>query len=423
MRFATACILALIATSSLSQDLSYAKRAVSVLCSDSLSGRGYVNEGGRKAAQYIADEFARFGLEPLTGHSYFQHFTHSVNTFPLELEVQVDDKVLIPGVDFQVKPRSSGCSRSEFRIVRLKPKNVKNWRKFKKWRKKKRVGSDVCVVIESAVFLEIKDPKIGSWITNNTFGAGCHAYLTDKLTWSVSAAAGSFPMLEIKSSAISDESTRIVLEIDQQLVSFKNQNVLGMIEGDNKDSFVFVTAHYDHLGMMGTKAMFKGANDNASGTAMMLDLAKHFRNPEITPKFNLVFVAFGAEEAGLVGSKYYTENAIIPLKKIALLINLDLTSTGEKGIMVVNGRIYKSLVRKMDAINETHNLVSAIKRRPKAANSDHYWFSEKGVKAVFIYLLGDYPYYHDVNDTPEKPTWKGYEGTFKLIAHLLTDKL
>lgn len=371
----------------------------------------------------MANQFLRRGLKPVSDKGYFQPFTHSVNTFPAKLDVKIDDRALSPGVDFQVKPQSLGCSKKEFRIVRLAPKNVRSWRKFKKWLKKEHVGKEVCVVIEPPVFLEIKDAKIGQWITNNTFNAGCHVYLKDKLTWSVSTTAGAFPALEVIPLALSENAKRITIEIDQKLVNFQNQNVLGMIEGDNKDSFVFITAHYDHLGMMGTEAMFKGANDNASGTAMMLDLARHFSSIKAKPKFNLVFVAFGAEEAGLIGSRYYTDNPIIPLKRISLLINLDLTSTGEKGIMVVNGRIYKSLFNKMDVINDEHALVAAIKRRPKAANSDHYWFSEKGVRAVFIYLLGEYPYYHDVNDTPEKPNWIGYEGTFKLIAHLLSDKL
>ena len=88
--------------------------------------------------------------------------------------------------------------------------------------------------------------------------------------------------------------------------------------------------------------------------------------------------------------------------------------------MVVNGKLYKPLMAVMDQINSETELVSAIKKRGKAANSDHYWFSESGVRAVFIYLLGEYPYYHDVNDTPDKPNWAGYEGSFTLITSLIS---
>jgi len=62
-------------------------------------------------------------------------------------------------------------------------------------------------------------------------------------------------------------------------------------------------------------------------------------------------------------------------------------------------------------------MLSAVKSRGKAANSDHYYFSEKGVKAIFIYLLGEYPFYHDINDTPDKPTWAGYNAFFNLLVN------
>ena len=88
------------------------------------------------------------------------------------------------------------------------------------------------------------------------------------------------------------------------------------------------SAHYDHLGMMGTTAIMNGANDNASGTAMMLTLMEYYSKNK--PEYSLLFIAFGGEEAGLIGSKFYVENPTVPLKKIKSLLlfwqiqNLDL---------------------------------------------------------------------------------------------------
>src|SRR4030095_9120627 len=108
-------------------------------------------------------------------------------------------------------------------------------------------------------------------------------------------------------------------------------NVLGMVPGTlYPDSFIVFTAHYDHLGRMGKKALFPGANDNASGSAMIIDLARYYAQPANRPKCSLLFIAFAGEEAGLIGSRYYTENPILPLEQIKFLINLDLMGNGEE---------------------------------------------------------------------------------------------
>jgi aminopeptidase YwaD len=66
-------------------------------------------------------------------------------------------------------------------------------------------------------------------------------------------------------------------------------------------------------------------------------------------------------------------------------------------------------------INDSAKYLKVINKRGKAANSDHYWFSENGVRAIFVYLLGEYPYYHDIYDTADKPTLAGYDGAFRLL--------
>ena len=166
---------------------------------------------------------------------------------------------------------------------------------------------------------------------------------------------------------------------------------------------------------MGEATYFPGANDNASGIAMLLDLARYFAKPENKPRYSIGFIAFAGEEAGLVGSKYYTDHPIVPLTNISFLMNMDLMANGQDGMMVVNGKVFPQQYDKLVNINDSTHYLKAIEKRGKAANSDHYWFSEKGVRAFFFYLLGDYPYYHDIYDTPEKPTMAGYDGAFRII--------
>jgi Zn-dependent M28 family amino/carboxypeptidase len=147
---------------------------------------------------------------------------------------------------------------------------------------------------------------------------------------------------------------------------------------------------------MGADTYFSGANDNASGVALLLSLAKYYSaHPQ---KYSIGFLLFAGEEAGLVGSKFFTENPLVPLKNIRFLINTDLAGTGEEGITVVNATEFPAEFALMNKINEEHKYLTKINARGKAANSDHYFFTEKGVPAFFFYTLGGIKAYHDVFD-------------------------
>src|SRR5690606_16436195 len=128
---------------------------------------------------------------------------------------------------------------------------------------------------------------------------------------------------------------KISWHVEQNLEKdFKAYNVAGMVEGIVKDTFVLVTAHYDHLGMMGKETYFKGANDNASGTVLMMDLAAHMVREK--PKYSTDFVAYGIEEIGLMGSWKFVKDKYVPLNQIKEVLNIDLMGGGSEGVTVVN---------------------------------------------------------------------------------------
>ena len=179
-------------------------------------------------------------------------------------------------------------------------------------------------------------------------------------------------------------------------------------------------AHYDHLGRMGNEVYFPGANDNASGIAMLLNLSDHY-SKKTKAKKTMVFMAFGAEEAGIIGSKYFVENPLIPLNQINFVFNMDLMGTGSEGAMIVNGKVYKNHYDKIVAINKKQNYLPIIKSRGKAANSDHYWFSEKGVPSFFMYTMGGIKAYHDVYDISKTLPLTKFETCFRLIRDFAND--
>jgi Zn-dependent M28 family amino/carboxypeptidase len=116
-----------------------------------------------------------------------------------------------------------------------------------------------------------------------------------------------------------------------------------------------------------------------------------------------------------MGSKYYTENPLVPLENIRFLTNLDLVGTGDDGITVVNASIHPIEFSKLKNINDAGKLFVNVKSRGKAANSDHYFFTEKGVPAFFIYTLGGIKAYHDIFDVSSTLPYTEFNDLFELI--------
>ena len=169
--------------------------------------------------------------------------------------------------------------------------------------------------------------------------------------------------------------------------------------------------------MMGKKTLFPGANDNASGTAMLLNLARYYsKNP---PRISMVFISLGAEELGLLGASYFVEHPLIDLKKIKFLINFDLAGTGNDGIKVVNGSVYNRKFEKLQELNDDFHLLPAVKIRGEACNSDHCIFYQHGVPCFYIYTLGGISAYHDIYDRRETLPLTEFDNYFKLITKFL----
>lgn len=377
------------------QDIKYARKIVDTLASPSMHGRGYVNNGDRKAAIFLAEEFKKFKLK-FWDQNYFQNFGLNINTFPGKMIVSIDGKQLIPGKDFIVEGASAG-KKGSFEI-----KNVSNADYSESnYRKKSRVAF---VIRENVQITPDCSNCLLLFIEKN------------KLTMDIATVTGRIPMLHISATAFDSLSKKIKINIENKMIrDYSTQNVIGYIPGTQyPDSFIAFSAHYDHLGHMGKDVYFPGANDNASGCALMLNLAGYYsQHPS---KYSIAFMAFGAEEAGLLGSKQYVEHPLFPLKQIKFLINLDLLGTGDEGITVVNGAVFKTEFDELVKINEGKKYLPQIKIRGKAANSDHYFFSENDVKCFFIYTLGGIKAYHDIYDRPETLPLTKFEEVFRLLT-------
>jgi aminopeptidase YwaD len=368
----TLCFL-LLSNAALAQDSLFARRLVDTLTSPYFWGRGYTNDGMGKAARYITAQLKSYGLQPMSGKDYVQPFSFNVNSFPGKMELVINGTALVPGRDFIITPESRGI-KAKGTLVRT--------------------DSVTFVDAQNRISITIKD----------------------KLTWSVAQEAADYTAIEVDRKAVKDIPATISVNIENKLINnFKAGNISALVKGTVKpDSVLMFTAHYDHLGGMGSATYFPGANDNASGMSMLLGLARYYA---VHPQpYTMAFVCFAGEEAGILGSKYFTENPLISLGSIKFLINVDLTGTGGDGITVVNASVYPRQFELLKQVNAKGNYLTKVYPRGKAANSDHYWFTEKGVPAFFIYTMGGIKAYHDVFDISKTLPLNEYNDLFKLIT-------
>ena len=388
------------------QDLEYARSVVKTLASPAYKGRGYFGDGATKASAFIAGEFEKAGLIPLNQGSYYQNFNLSVNTFPGKVAVALDGRKLVTAKDYLVDASSPACS-GNYRIYLLLRADLKNISTLQK------------VLIEAGEgFILIDNRRLSGEtaeqqsIINQHLEAlksdpslrikGLIIYSTDKLTWTTLREQGPRIVLQVNKADLDPATLReIDLHVDARFVQeYRTRNVAGMIKGSSgTDSTVVITAHFDHLGMLGKDVYFPGANDNASGVSMMLSFVKQFSKNQ--PKYNMVFIGFSGEEIGILGSKAFVENPLIDLKKIKFLVNFDLAGTGEEGIKVVNATIHKDKFQQLVKLNTENRLLKKVEPRGEACNSDHCWFHEQGVPSFFIYTQGGISAYHDIYDRPE----------------------
>lgn len=411
--FSLLLLLCMAASTSMAQDMPRVRHTIDTLTSAAMHGRGYIYQGDAKAASYIQHRFRELGLQTLSP-DYLQPFSFPVNTITETPRLQVGRCMLLPGKDF-VANAASASGKGKANVLPLDTaifsdaavarkffsQDFKNKAIVFQQREQKRISQ-----LPQPYQLQLRQAKL-------------QVVLQPKaLLSSVALAQGPMPMLEVLETAWPKNAKRLAFEVKAELQpQHESQNVVAFVPGTSQpDSFLVFTAHYDHLGGQGKEVYFPGANDNASGTAMLLELAAYYSQPQHRPAYSIAFIAFAAEEAGLLGSSYYTSQPLFPLNRIRFLVNLDLLGTGSEGMMVVNGKVHESEFRILQQLNEAQQYLPQLKARGKAANSDHYPFSEKGVPAFFFYTLGGTAAYHNTNDYAAQLPLTKFESVFKLIV-------
>lgn len=217
----------------------------------------------------------------------------------------------------------------------------------------------------------------------------------------------------------------VVTKFDSK--SVEAHNVVGVLEGegDLSDETIIIGAHYDHLGYGGYGSRAKdrtgeihfGADDNATGTAAIMEMARRF-GADKSNRRRLVFIGFSGEERGLLGSRHYVSDPVFPLEKTVAMLNFDMIGSLRNNRIDVNGvgtaQEFRSIV---EAADEASPLEIKIVEHPYAG-SDHLPFFQKNIPVMFSFT-GVTPRYHTPDDTYEVINVDGVVSVIDFTEHML----
>jgi hypothetical protein len=189
-------------------------------------------------------------------------------------------------------------------------------------------------------------------------------------------------------------------------------NTIGILEGSDpalRNEYLVYSAHMDHVGITRGRpdSVNNGADDNASGTAGVIELAEAFSRPGARPKRSIVFLTVSGEEKGLWGSRWFSEHPTVPLERLVANINIDMIGRNWADTIVAIGKEHSDLGATLERVNAEHpelRMVAIDDRWPEERfyfRSDHYNFARKGVPAIFFFN-GVHEDYHAVTDSPDK---------------------
>ncbi|MBS1875574.1 MAG: M28 family peptidase [Acidobacteria bacterium] len=412
---------------------------LSFLASDLLEGRGTPSRGLDIAAEYIAAQYRRAGLEPMGDDGYFQ--TARFSTFEpqkegLKFELEGDGKQAAPPADQVTTATTSAVSLSATPVLRLTAADAE---KAAQWKHD-----------------DVKDKAIAIHFRSNFDREGFRLYSTVRrlrpalLILTGSAARGRRTQLVAQDARESEtpvitlgegDAAKLLEETDGLKISVTIpapketavtlRNVAGLLRGSDpvlKDSYILVTGHYDHMGIRPTgdgDRIFNGANDDASGTVSVMEIAAALAGMSPKPKRSIVFVALFGEELGLLGSQYYGRHPLAPLVKTIANVNLEQVGRTDSsdGPQIAMGSFTGFDYSDMPALFERAGAQVGVKVYKDAKRSDPFFsrsdnqaLADLGVPSHTLCVAFEFPDYHGLGDEWQKIDYDNMAKVDRMVA-------
>jgi aminopeptidase YwaD len=450
---------------------------VKYLASDALEGRRIGSGGANAASEYIANEMKSYGLKPIgDNETYFQNFDF-VNAVKLQgtnsLSVKLSGKAVDLATDRDYRPLGfSQCSSFTGGVIFVGYGISDSAKGYDDYAGVNVAGKAVIVFRNSPPSDSAKDLRAGSSLRYKASKArelGAKALIVvtgpedsdndDLMQLRYDNSSGSASILAVNiTRKTADEIFRtsgtsvallqgeinrlrspksfslpnveISINVSLKEIPVNARNVVGMLEGNDpllKDQIILIGAHYDHLGMGGegsfvpdSIAVHHGADDNASGTSGLLELAQAFASTKAKLRRGIVFVAFTGEEVGLLGSGYYVNHPILPLENTVAMLNMDMIGRLRDRKLVVNGvgtsPQFEALAKKYNA-DSTFVLTLT---KDGYGSSDQSAFYGKKIPVLFFFT-DIHPDYHRPSDTYDRLNYVGMEQVVRYISALATE--
>lgn len=468
-RFFKIPVLLIFALGVVGQQPARIQQDVKYLASDELEGRLTGSKGATQAARYIAKEFSRLGLKPLiqkangTDNRYLQKFPYIAGvSLGKGNSVQFGNEKLTVGVDWLPLGFSSSAkvdgeavlvgygitapelSYNDYSAVNAtgkiaiaqegtpdgdNPHGKFGWYEAVRWKAVAARNAGAKALILIARENNFKDDRLTKLAYDNSAGdAGLPVIVISRQASDrIIRLLGLSPDKPVQPA--SSDASKITLRLSTDIVRNETPayNVVAMLEGSDpllKNEVIIIGAHYDHLGRGGEGTgslaprsgdIHHGADDNASGTAGVLELARLFSAQKPRPKRTLVFMAFGGEEEGLLGSNYYVNHPLLPLANTVAMINMDMIGRMKDGRLIIGG---------VGTAKEWRDFMSSEKTFQLTLNedgfgpSDHSSFYSKQIPVLFFWT-GTHNDYHKPSDTFDKINYDDEARILEMVARIV----
>lgn len=417
------------------------KKHISTLASEGFEGRETGTDGEKKATDYIVRQFKSIGLTAKGEKGFVQEFPFTAGAeFGTSTQLIVNATIFERDKDFYPLPYSGNGVFTGY-VTKVGYGISDPDLQHDDYKGKVNIGKRIFLIEHGTPDHDNPHGKFSAWTDMRkkidlaiAKGASAVIFVNSdtaqddpKADWKIRTSPVTIPVLFAKESArkvlMNGVVTNCTVGAEVNKIIKTGHNVIGLI--DNKsDRTVVIGAHYDHLGYgedgslyRGERAIHNGADDNASGTAGLIEIARYLKSQKL--KTNYLFIAFSGEEKGLLGSNYYVKHPTVKLNEINYMLNMDMIGRlkTDEPVLIINGTgtspKWKTL---LDSLNITG--VRNKETESGVGPSDHTSFYLQNIP-VLHFFSGTHADYHKPSDDEPKINYEGALSIVRMIERII----